>query len=235
MDASNDRSCTRTHPTFPPIRPIHHFHAQLPSSIVPNITYTCNLSLRPSITRSLIFHETIHACAGYELASLYDGHIFYSVSLPSMLYALHSRRQHVVFHLMEQRACCHKSRAVAEIALTNFVDWQGRFDLKRRWNILHAVQRCRQRQHQLFHAFFHPFARCLTTMALSFIGYVLFFSFLILLTLLLTTRTENLYRSSLILMFDTGGFSLVSIQLRRRFSFRMVRRDPALCYEGVPD
>ena len=72
-------------------------------------------------------------------------------------------------------------------------------------------------------------------MALSFIGYVLFFSFLILLTSLLTTRTENLYRSSLILMFDTGGFSLVSIQLRRRFSFRMVRRDPALCYEGVPD
>lgn len=58
-------------------------------------------------------------------------------------------------------------------------------------------------------------------MALSFIGYIIFFFFL-LSALSLTTFTENLYRSFLILMFDTGAFSLVLIRPPRRSSFRMV-------------
>lgn len=64
-------------------------------------------------------------------------------------------------------------------------------------------------------------------MALSFIGCVLLLLFL-LSPLSLTTCTENLYRSSLILMFDTGAFSLVLTQLPQRSSFRMVGVCPLL-------
>lgn len=108
-----------------------------------------------------------------------------------------------------------------------------RFNLKRRWNILHAHhRRCRQSQHQLF---LHPFVCFLTTMALSFIGYVLFFSSDCCSHRCGRTRTENPYRSSPILMFDTGAFLLVSIQLPRQSSFRTVRRLPALCHKHPSD
>lgn len=96
---------------------------------------------------------------------------------------------------------------------------KGMHHLKRRWNICPHHRRCRQRWHEPVQVFFHPFAHFLTTMALSFIGYVLFIFYC---SCCRSRRVENLYRSSLILMFDTGAFSLVLIQLPRRSSFRMV-------------